>query len=139
MRRVSISGRRAVAASMALSALALSACLTISDPVEGLSVFAIVGGNNQSIVVGTIAPSPLSVQALDHAAALLPGITVDWIISSGAGTLSAASTVTGEDGMTAINFTASASPGPVLVRATAEDLRLTFTVNVTASLAPREN
>jgi hypothetical protein len=124
------------AAFAAVAAVSLSACLSISDPQEGLSVLSIIGGNNQTIPVSSIAPTALMVQTLDHRAAPMGGVTINWSITSGDGSISAQSTVTQPDGNTAINFTASANPGSVFVRATAEDLRVTFTVNVVAAPPP---
>ena len=137
MRRLPFSGIRAASALCMLCTLAFSACLTISDPPEGLSVFTIIGGNNQTIAVSAVA-APLVVQTLDHTASPMGGVTVNWAITTGNGTLSAPSTVTDDTGNTAITFTASATPGVVQVRATAEDLRLTFNLNVIASSAVRE-
>ncbi len=124
--------RRSIVIGMAAAILSLSGCLTISEPREGLSVFSITGGNNQVVVVNTIAPAPLGVRALDEVAGGMPGIPIQWTIASGTGTLSATSTETLEDGTSAINFTAGSESGPVLVRATAQDLRVTFTVEVIA-------
>ena len=121
---------------LALVALSFSSCLTISDPPEGLSVLSIVGGNNQTIQVSTVAPSPLTVQTLDHTASPMGGVTINWSITSGEGTISHQATVTESDGNTGINFNASANPGPVLIRASAEDLRVTFQVNVVTTLPP---
>ena len=120
--------------SMLLAAASLSgaACLSISDPSTGLAVFTILGGNNQVVVVNTVAPQPLSVRTIDEKTGVLPGVTVTWTITSGTGTLSATSTVTDDSGLASINFTAGSTTGPVLVRATAEDLRVTFTVDVVA-------
>ena len=121
---------------VAFTALSFSSCLTISDPPEGLSVLSIIGGNNQTIAVSTIAPSPLMVQALDHTASPMGGVTVNWSITSGNGTISHQATITEADGNTSIFFTSSANAGPVLIRAAAEDLRVTFQVNVLATLPP---
>ena len=117
--------RTAVAA-----ALALSGCLSISDPPEGLTVFSIIGGNNQTVTVNTFALSPLVVQTLDQAAAPMSGVTVTWEILSGTGTLSASSTPSTENGTATITFKAGGTPGPVQIRAQAEDLRVTFQVDV---------
>lgn len=122
--------RRLFMVSFAASLISATSCITISEPGTGLAVFSIVGGNNQVVVVGTMAPQPLRVRALDETTGAMPGVTINWTIVSGEGVLSTTSTVTDESGYSAINFTASNTVGPVLVRATAEDLRLTFTVEV---------
>lgn len=122
--------RRLFTLAFAASLISATSCITISEPGTGLAVFSIVGGNNQVVVVGTMAPQPLRVRALDETTGAMPGVTINWTIVSGEGVLSTSSTVTDESGYSAINFTASNTVGPVLVRATAEDLRLTFTVEV---------
>lgn len=122
-------------ATIGIAALSFTSCLTISDPPAGLSVFSIVGGNNQTIPVSTTAPFPLMVQALNETTGPMGGVTVNWTITSGNGTLSAVATTTDDAGNTAITFTAASTPGQVQVRATAEDLRLTFTVNVVSAPA----
>jgi hypothetical protein len=125
--------RRAFVLLMALPLLA-GGCLSISDPGEGLAVFSVTGGNNQVVLVNTAAALPLSVRAIDERTGGMPGVTVQWTIVSGTGTLSATSTVTGETGEASVNFTAGSETGPVLVRATAQDLRVTFTVTVVSQL-----
>ena len=55
---MSRSTRRLFVLTMAASLLAATSCITISDPGTGLAVFSIVGGNNQVVVVGTMAPQP---------------------------------------------------------------------------------
>ncbi len=116
-----------------LSAFFAVACLTISDPPEGLSLLSIIGGNNQNVQVGASAADPLTVQALDHTASPMSGVTVTWTISTGSGTLTTATSTTDDSGLASAGFTAPATPGAVGVRATAGDLRVTFTVNVITS------
>lgn len=117
-----------------LSAFFAVSCLSISDPQEGLSLLSIIGGNNQNVQVGAALADPLTVQALDHTATPMSGVTVSWTISSGSGTVSTASSTTDDSGLTSIGFTAPTTSGPVGVRATAGDLRVTFTVNVLTTL-----
>ena|SRR5688572_29992017 len=122
--------RRLFTLALAASLISAASCLTISEPGSGLAVFSIVGGNNQSVVVGTMAPQTLRVRALDETTGPMAGIAITWSIVSGEGVLSTTATVTDDAGYSEINFTASNTAGPVLVRALAEDLRLTFTVEV---------
>ena len=130
MSRSASLSRRLFALAFAASLLSAAGCITISEPGEGLAVFSIVGGNNQVVVVGTMAPQPLRVRALDESTGAMPGVEINWSIVSGTGVLSTTATTTDESGYSAINFTASSTAGPVLVRASAQDLRLTFTVDV---------
>ena len=126
------SSRRTFSVLFSAAMLSTASCLSIAEPHQGLSVFTITGGNNQVVVVSTAAPQPLTVRAIDETTGSLPGVTVTWEISSGTGVLSTASTVTDAGGQASVNFTAGSTPGPVLIRATAEDLRVTFTVDVVA-------
>ncbi len=116
------------------SALFAVSCLSIADPQEGLSLLSIIGGNNQNVRVSAAAADPLTIQALDHTASPMSGVNVTWTISSGTGVLSTATSTTNDRGLTSINFTAPATSGAVGVRATAGDLRVTFTVNVLTTL-----
>jgi hypothetical protein len=133
MSPIKMFNRRAFVYLVALPLIA-GGCLSISEPGGGLAVFSVVSGNNQVVLVNTAASAPLAVRAIDDKIGGLPGVTVQWSIVSGTGTLSATSSVTDETGVTSVNFTAGASAGPVLVRATAEDLRVTFTVEVVSQL-----
>ena len=132
MIRILPSRARLTSMLLAAASLSLASCLSISEPREGLSVFTIIGGNNQVVAVNTVAPQPLAVRTIDEKTGVLPGVTVAWTITSGTGTLSATSSVTDDSGLASINFTAGSVVGPVLVRATAEDLRVTFTIDVVA-------
>ena len=127
-----VPSRARLLVAIAAISLSMAACLSLEDPGQGLSVFTIIGGNNQVVVVNTVAPQPLTVRTIDEKTGVLPGVSVSWTITSGTGTLSATSSVTDESGVAAVNFTAGSVTGPVLVRATAEDLRVTFTVEVVA-------
>ena len=132
MTRFLPSRTRLTSVMLAAALLFVGACLSIEGPADGLSVFTILGGNNQVVVVNTMAPQPLSVRTIDEKTGVLPGVAVTWNITSGTGTLSATSSVTDDSGVASINFTAGSTVGPVLVRATAEDLRVTFSIEVVA-------
>ena len=134
MSRIKFVTRRVFAVLLALPLIAASGCLSISEPGEGLAVFTVTGGNNQVVLINTAATDPLSVRAIDETTGGLPGVQVQWTIVSGTGSLSSASTVTDDGGVSSISFTAGSETGPVLVRATAEDLRVTFTINVVSQL-----
>lgn len=113
--------------------LSAASCLTIADPGSGLAVFSIEGGNNQSVVVGTMAPQALRVRTLSQTNEPLGGLGITWSITTGGGALSSTTTVTDQEGYSEINYTASNTTGTVLVSALAEDLRLTFTLETVSS------
>ena len=91
---------------------------------------AIESGNNQTAVAGSTLPSPLVVKVTDQYGNLLSGITVNFAVTGGGGSLSAASVVTAANGQVQVtwtlgsiegNNTAQASVGtltPVLFAAT---------------------
>ncbi|HTI95321.1 MAG TPA: hypothetical protein VL425_02275, partial [Rudaea sp.] len=78
----------------------------------------IVSGNNQNGLLGTAATSPLVVQSSANGAPV-SGLTVNWAVTGGQATLSAASSVTDANGNTSINFTYGQSAGTVTIQASA--------------------
>jgi hypothetical protein len=111
-------------------------CLTISTADEGVAVLTVVSGNEQNVQVGTTAASPLVIRAFDNGAGPMGDVEVKWTTSpSSGGTVSESSTTTDETGFTQINFKAGTTPGQVFVRATADGLTISFTINVVAAPA----
>ena len=109
--------------------LTLSSCESLPDVTPGIGALEIVGAPTQELFVGANAVA-LVVRALDQSAAPAPGITVNWTIVSGGGALSATSSVTDAAGMASVSYTPPATPSSVFVRAVAEGLSVTFTINV---------
>jgi len=115
-----------------LALLSLVSCLSINDIPDGLSILTIVSGNNQNIPAGTAAAEPLEVLALDQSATPMQNVVVIWAITQGGGTLSTATSTTGENGTAEVSYTAPATTGPVSITASAQDLVVTFTLTVVA-------
>lgn len=113
--------------------LFIAGCLSVDDSANKLAALSIVSGNNQSVRIGSTTAAPLVVGALDNSAAPLPGATVTWTVSQGTGTVSAATTITDESGRTSVTFTPGATTGTTMVKASAEGLSVTFTVEVVAA------
>lgn len=93
------------------------------------------GGNNQSAALGTALPSPVQAKVADEFGNGVPGIEVGWT-ATGA-TVSAATVTSNSAGVSAVNVTAGATPGPITVIATADGLTgspLSF--SATANEAP---
>ncbi len=88
-------------------------------------------GNNQTILPNTTS-EPLVVQVLDAASVPLSGYAVQFQ-TSGGGTLSSSSVVTGSNGYAVNYLTSSASTTPITVTATAGSLVANFSVNVSAT------
>lgn len=116
----------------AISAASLSACLSLETPDGGLALLAIVSGNEQTVQTNAAAASPFTVRAFGNDAQSLRDVAINWSIASGGGTLSSSQTVTDDSGHAAVSYTAGNTPGTVTVRATAEQLTVTFTVTVIA-------
>jgi hypothetical protein len=72
----------------------------------------------QIVAPNAQAAKPLTVIVRDQDEKPLEGVTVQWSIKSGSGTLSATETKTDDDGVSSINFTAGASTGTTVVLAT---------------------
>jgi ABC-type glycerol-3-phosphate transport system substrate-binding protein len=69
----------------------------------------LVSGNGQSGVVGQALPNALVVKVVDASGAGVPGVTVNWSVTSGGGSLSATSTTTDQSGQALVTLT----PGPI--------------------------
>ena len=69
---------------------------------------AIVSGDNQSATIGQPLPTPLTVSLTTAAGDPLVGDTVNWIVMSGGGTLSATSAVTDGAGRASAHLRRSA-------------------------------
>jgi hypothetical protein len=118
---------RNVAASM-LIGLSLAACGFKPDPIPAAVA-------NTSGGVQTIAPSaqaaPLVVTVRDQEKDPIGGITVLWNIESGAGTLSATSTTTDDNGNASVTYTAGATVGITKINATVPALQSSVSYTIT--------
>jgi hypothetical protein len=74
--------------------------------------------NSQQIIAPGAQSAPLTVQVKDQEGAPLGGVVVNYEIKSGAGSLSAASATTGDDGKASVTFTAGTTTGVTIVNAT---------------------
>ena len=91
------------------------------------------GGDNQAQQTGLGFVAPLSVMISDNFGNGVPGIDVDWTVTSGSVTLDAGTTTTGADGVTATAVTAGATLGDATVKAepTIGSSSVTFNLEVT--------
>lgn len=76
------------------------------------SSLAVVAGDNQTGVVGQGLTQPLVVKVTDRAGAALSGVTVTWLVSLGAGRVSAASTASDAQGEAQVTWTLGPAAGP---------------------------
>jgi alpha-tubulin suppressor-like RCC1 family protein len=80
------------------------------------ALISIISGNNQTAAVYT--SNLLTVKVTDSTGNIVTGATVNWAITSGAGVLSGASSITASDGTTTINWILGQVPGANSVTAT---------------------
>lgn len=81
---------------------------------------ALTSGNGQAAIVGAIFLQPLVVTASNNGVPIA-GVTINWAVSSGPGTLSAGSAITDASGNASVTLTAGAASGSVVVTATRAD------------------
>ena len=103
------------------------------------SSLSISSGNSQTQVVNSAFASPLIVSVRDASNQPLSGVTVQWSVTSGSGTLSGASSTTNASGLAQITLTAGTSAGNISVQAAipAYSLSTPFTVAATAGAASK--
>ncbi|HYM05459.1 MAG TPA: FG-GAP-like repeat-containing protein, partial [Terriglobales bacterium] len=95
----------------------------------------IVGGNNQSGIVGASLSNPLVVQVVGQTVALAAGVPVTFAVLSGAAALSSTNVQTAADGTARTIVTLGPSAGPVVISATAVG-SLVATFNLTGLADP---
>lgn len=124
-----------VAAALVAAALA-SGCSDSSGPKVGPPAHVVVVSQasvNQQGIVGQATPVAPSVLVTDSANRPVPGVTVAFVITSGDGTLSSASAVTGSNGEASITWTLGTTFGTKSMTATVQGLPpVTFTANAAA-------
>ncbi|HUQ98918.1 MAG TPA: hypothetical protein VM166_05635 [Gemmatimonadaceae bacterium] len=89
-------------------------------------------GYGQSQPAGTVFPIPLGIIVVDQYDYGAPNVQVTWKITSGGGSLSAATTTTSDAGVTSNVYTAGQTAGTVTITADVAGVgQLTFTETVT--------
>jgi len=91
----------------------------------------LISGDGQSGQLGIPLPQPLVVGVNDAFGNAAPGARVNWRVSAGGATLSAANTTTAANGLTQITVTPTVAGVPVVVQATvaASGAAVSFTLN----------
>jgi hypothetical protein len=127
--------RRSV--TLGLSAVALTVatgCLSIDQVEDGVAILTIISGNGQTLTAGSQTSSaPLVVRTIDNSALPVEGVTVNWSITQGGGTISAGSSTTDDSGNASVTYKPGATAGTALIKATAEGLSVSFTQTITAA------
>jgi hypothetical protein len=120
---------RAFAAASFLGAT--SAC-TLNTDVSGPGGLLRHGGDEQSAAINTALPLPLSVLVVTQFGEPIEGVTVNWSIVSGGGSLSANVTTTDVTGVASVNYTTGPTTGDVTIRAQVHGIPpLTFHEHIT--------
>ena len=83
----------------------------------GSAILRVSGGTADSLPAGCALLEPFTVQVTDKAGAPVAGATVNFLVTSGDGTLSAPVMKTGADGMTSVGFRVGFQGGANVVRA----------------------
>jgi uncharacterized protein (TIGR03437 family) len=105
--------------------------LTNNVAIGGMSK---VSGDNQSAAQGAAFASPLVVKVTGTDGAGLQGVAVNFAVTAGTATLSAASVPTDATGQASVTVTAGNTPGPVTVTATAAGTTQTQTFSLAVRL-----
>jgi Big-like domain-containing protein len=116
-----------------MGAAALAGCLSVDNPFDGVALLTLQSGNEQTVPTGGTAALPLVVRTFDSNSDPIEGAEVQWLVASGSGTVSAATSFTDAAGTAQVNFTAGTTPGTVSVRASSEGLSVNFTLLVVSS------
>lgn len=83
----------------------------------------VVNGSGQSAPAGSPLPNPIAVQVLTSRGQPVAGVTVAFAVTSGGGSLSAASRVTADDGVASVTWTLGATLGTQQVTASVAGLQ----------------
>jgi hypothetical protein len=96
-------------------------------------VFKVPDGDGQTAATSTELPIPLQVIVVNQFGELLRDVQVSWTVTSGGGTLSAASTQTDELGVASVTYTTGTVAGEETIQASVAGgtLVVTFSVTVT--------
>lgn len=116
---------------MVLAGAAIDGC-TLNTDVGRPSALVKFSGDQQSAPVNTMLPTPLGVIVLSQFGERLTGITVNWTIASGGGSLSSNPTVTDESGVATVDYTTGPTAGPAVIKAQVHGIpTLSFNITIT--------
>lgn len=97
-----------------------SADLSVTEPAAAASLEKVSGGG-QNGITNQAYDQQLVVEARDEDGNPVEGVAIGWTVTSGAASLSSASTATGSDGRASVEVTAGETTGPITVEASAEE------------------
>ncbi|HJQ11005.1 MAG TPA: Ig-like domain-containing protein [Gemmatimonadaceae bacterium] len=112
--------------------LAVFGACTLNVDVDDPAILVKNGGEPQSAPVNTALAQPLSVLVTTQFGKPLAGVTVNWSIAAGGGSLDQSSSQTSEGGIASVNYTTGSTPGTAQIKAEVPGLAsLIFTVTIT--------
>ena len=88
-----------------MAVLALAACSDDEIDPTVPTTMEPVSGDGQFADAGTMVPDPLTIRILNLNGDPVEGVTVEWVVNLGGGTLSADETVTDENGIAQVTYT----------------------------------
>lgn len=105
-----------------VGAVTLAACGSANDGYDPSvpTTLELVGGNNQTGDAGTTLAELLTIKTTNLNGDPVSGVTVEWFVLTGAGTLSAASSVTDVNGLAQVSWTLGDRVGGQTAQAVAE-------------------
>ena len=115
---------RVVAVGLTLGLGALCGCGsdTVVTPAPNQRQLLPVGGEDQAAFILHPVPLPLAVMVKNADGSVAPHINIDWVVKTGGGTLSAATTATDDRGVASVNWTLGYTLGTQSVTASAPGL-----------------
>ncbi len=127
--------RRSIALGLSVVALTLTTgCLSIEQDDGGLAVLTIISGNQQTLAAGsTTSSQAMVVRAIDNGAVPIEGVTVNWSVTAGGGTISASTVSTDGSGQASVTYKPGVTAGTAQIKATADGLSVTFTHTISAA------
>jgi plastocyanin len=93
-------------------------------------------GNNQTAVAGSELPEQLAAVVTNSEGSVISGVTVNWSVDAGGGSLGAATSSTNAQGLAFNTYTLGAEAGANQVRAAVQGTNLSTTFTATATAPP---
>jgi uncharacterized protein (TIGR03437 family) len=98
---------------------------TVNIPSAGIQK---VSGDQQTAAINTTFALPLTVEVVNSGGGAVPGVQVNFQVTSGVATLSSSSAATGSNGQASTTVTAGGAGGTITVSATSAGFSVTFTL-----------
>jgi hypothetical protein len=119
----------AVTISASVAGVATPVVFTTTALAGPPTALAIVSGNNQTAVTGSTLPSALVVKVTDQYGNAVSGVTVNFVVTAGSGSLGAASATTGADGQTQVTWTLGSVGANTVQASSGTMVPVTFSAN----------